>query len=75
MEKLLNKRVKIISDNENYNEYLDKILIVTHVAKSIEEHPGYDTGLNGEALCDFKVEKTNDEVPFSLYEYEFQVIN
>jgi len=69
---LLNRKVKITSDNENYTEYMDKTLVITHVAYSTADHPGYDL-LVGEALCDFKTIDGKD-VPFSLYEYEFKLI-
>lgn len=70
---LLNRKAKITSDNENYTEFMGKKLIITHVAYSTSEHPGYDTSLAGEALCDFKTIDGKD-VPFSLYEYEFKLI-
>ena len=34
-------------ENESYNAFKDKTLIITHVATCIEEHQGYDEGLNG----------------------------
>lgn len=71
---LLHKLAVITSDNENYDELKDIILRITHVAYSPSEHPGYDSSLNGEALCDFVVNETNQQVPFSLYEYEFKLI-
>lgn len=73
--KLHGKTVRIISDNENYVNYLDKDLIITSVARSIKDHPGYDYTMNGEALCDLKVKDRKEDIPFSLYEYEFKVIN
>lgn len=66
-------RVKIASDNDNdnYDEFRDKVLIVTHIAKSEADHPGYDSSLKGECLMDFETEEGED-VPFSLYEYEIE---
>ena len=73
MKTLLGKKVKIISDNDNYDSFRNEILIITYVAHSTEEHPGYDTSLNDEALCDLKTIDGKD-VPFSLYEFEFEII-
>lgn len=73
MKKILGKKVRIISDNENYSEFKDKDLIITHVAYSEDRHPGYDTSLKGQALCDLKT-TTGEQVPFSLYEYELKLI-
>lgn len=70
---LLNKKVKVISDNDSYDSFRDKTLIITHVAYNTDQHPGYDNGLEGEALCDFKTIEGED-VPCSLYEYEFELI-
>lgn len=66
-------KIRKDNDNENYNDYRDKTLLITHVAHNTDEHPGYDSSLKGEALCDFKVEETDEDVPFSLYEYEIIV--
>jgi hypothetical protein len=37
----------------------DKELRITHVAYDESEHPGYDKGMEGQALCDFVVNETN----------------
>lgn len=55
------------NDNENYKRWRGKILTVTHIARSREEHGGYDEGVGG-ALVSCK------NFPFSLYEYEFDVV-
>ena len=72
--KLLGRKVKVISDNENYDSFRNKTLVITHVAYDIFDHPGYDEGLKGMALCDFKELKTGKEIHSSLYEYEFELI-
>lgn len=72
-KKLNGKLAVIVSDNNNYDNYRNKLLRITHVAYNRTEHPGYDEGMEGQALCDFKVEKTRENLPFSLYEYEFQL--
>lgn len=59
-------KIIITSDNENYNRYRNKVFVVSHVAHSIKQHPGYDSGV-GQALVDCR------GLPFSLYEYEFEV--
>jgi len=60
-------KIKIISENENYIPYLNKIWTVTNIAYNTDEHPGYDDSMEGEALVDC------DGLPFSLYEYEFSI--
>lgn len=52
------------NDNENYDSFRNKVLTVSNVATNEREHPGYDTGMNGQALYDF------DGIPCSLYDYE-----
>lgn len=75
MSLLLNKLAVITSDNDIYDKYRDVTLRITHVAYNEKQHPGYDAGMEGEALCDFVVDATGEEVGFSLYEYEFKVID
>jgi len=68
---LIGKKVKITSDNENYEPFIGKILIVTDASIGGR---GYDDSMYPEALCSFKLMGSNKEVPFSLYEYEFEII-
>lgn len=68
--KLLGKKAKITSDNENYTRFFDKVLIITHASN---EGRGYDESCYPEMLCDFKCED-GSEFPFALYEYEFELI-
>lgn len=63
--------VTIISDNENYNEYKEMDLTITHIATSTQQHPGYDDSMEGMQLLDLETEEM-DDVPFSLYEYEVE---
>lgn len=65
------KIVKIVSDNENYLNYLDLELEITHASNSGRF---YDSAMYPEILCDLKVKETGEEVPFALYEYEFMEI-
>lgn len=61
-------KIRIISDNENYIPYLGKKWRINHIAKNRDQHIGYDESMEGEALVDC------DGLPFSLYEYEFEVV-
>lgn len=70
MSTLIGKRALIVSDNENYEAYRDKVLIITHASNS---GIGYDDACYPEMLCDFECED-GTEFPFALYEYEFQLI-
>lgn len=68
-------KVMVASDNDNtcYDSFRDKVLIITHVATSKEDHLGYDEGMNGMALYDFETED-GEEVHNSLYEYEIESV-
>ena len=68
-------RVKVHpnNDNENYDDFRDKVLVVTHVAYSTNDHPGYDDSIKGQALVDLETED-GEEIPCSLYEYELEII-
>lgn len=57
------------NDNDNYDDFRDKILIVTHVARNIKEHPGYDESMKGQGLYDLETED-GEEINSSLYDYE-----
>ncbi len=71
MKGLLNKIVQIISDNENYIDWLNRDLVVTYASNSGN---GYDSGMYPEMLCDLKDANTGEECPFALYEYEFRIV-
>ena len=73
--------VFIDTDNDQYREYLNKELMVTHVATKYMKareffdngkpngfHPGFDNA--GAALYDLEYDGT--EVPFSLYDWELR---
>lgn len=64
-------KVNTHNDNENYNDFRDKILVITHIAKDREEHPGFDECIN-EPLYDLEIFDTKIDVPCSLYEYELE---
>ncbi len=65
-------RFKISPDNDNdsYDAFRDKVLIVTHSSNS---GPFYDESMYPQNLMDFKTED-GEEFPFALYEYEVESI-
>ena len=69
---LIGKKVIITSDNDNYDDYRDLVLKITHAEIGGR---GYDKSIYPEALCSFIVVKTGEEVPYSLYEYEFEIVD
>ncbi len=69
---LIGKKVIITSDNDNYDDYRDLELKITHAEIGGR---GYDKSIYPEALCSFIVVKTGEEVPYSLYEYEFEIVD
>ena len=62
-------RVSPDNDNENYNSFKDSVLIVTHVAKDRNSHPGYDESVSPDYLYDLETE-SGEAVNCSLYDYE-----
>ena len=64
--------VIITSDNDNYDDYRGKELVITHKATNTREHQGFDSSMEGQGLYDLIVKKTKEEVPFSLYDYEIE---
>jgi len=67
---LIGKKVKITSDNDNYDNFKDKTLIITDADN---KGRGYDSSMCPEMLCSFRCTDGTD-FPFSLYEYEFEII-
>ncbi|MFY8161510.1 MAG: hypothetical protein ACOVNU_09285 [Candidatus Kapaibacteriota bacterium] len=61
--------VIIVSDNDNYDKYIGKELVVTHKSTSGRF---FDSSMEGQGLYDLKVKKTGEEVPFALYDYEIE---
>jgi hypothetical protein len=70
--KIICKKAMILSsnDNDNYDNFRDKVLIITHAAR---EGRGYDNSIYPELLCDFECED-GSQFPFALYEYEFELL-
>ena len=68
---MINKIVRIVSDNDNYIDYIGIDLVVTH---SSNKSLGYDNSLFPMMLLDLDVVDSGKSVPFSLYEYEVEVV-
>ena len=64
-------RVSEYNDNDNYDEFRDKTLIITSIYTNSNEHMGYDESMEGMALYEFTTEEGKD-VPYALYEYEIE---
>ena len=66
------QKVKVSNknDNDNYDSFRDKVLIITHAEVG---GSGYDNSMYPEKLMCFKTED-GEEVPFSLYEYEVKAV-
>ena len=58
--------VSDLNDNESYDEFRDKVLIITH---SSNKGYTYDETMYPQMLMSFKTED-GEEVSCSLYEYE-----
>ena len=59
------------NDNDNYETFRDKVLIVEDIATSNNDTCAYDSSMKGMQLMVFTTEQGED-VPFSLYEYEVE---
>ena len=66
MVQLINKTVRIVSDNENYTPYINKDLIVTQCY--------YQEDRDIEPIYDLDIVNSTEVFPFSLYEWEFEVV-
>lgn len=63
-------RVNPNNDNECYDSFMDKMLVITHVAKDSNECMGYDSSMSPERLYDLKEFRSGKCVGCSLYDYE-----
>jgi hypothetical protein len=68
----IGQRVKVSrnNDNESYDSFRDKVLIVTHSSNKGEY---YDSGMYPQKLMSFETED-GEEVPYSLYECEVELV-
>lgn len=67
----INTQVMVTPSNDNdcYDKFRNKVLIVTHTARSIKDHPGYDEEMEGEVLHDLE-DLEGNSIPCSLYSCE-----
>lgn len=63
-------KVRVVrgNDNDYYNSFRDKVLIITHADN---KGTGYDQGMHPQGLYCFETEE-GEEVGFSLYDYELE---
>jgi hypothetical protein len=66
---LVNKIVRITSDNENYIDWINRDLVITYASN---KGLGYDDTMYPQMLCDFQDADTGEVCPFACYEYEFE---
>lgn len=57
--------------NPAWNITAKTLFVVTHVARSTKDHPGYDNA-TGDALYDLKYADSGEDFPCSLYDYELE---
>ena len=67
----INQKVRVSpnNDNDNYDSFRNEVLIITNVAKSKADHPGYDESVSPDYLYDL-VTISGKVVNCSLYDYE-----
>ena len=70
---IFNKNTVPKNDNK-IKTICTKTLIITNVARNIDEHPGFDDSLEGQYLYDF-IDMQGNEISCSLYDYEIVPIN
>jgi len=67
------------NNNEDYDEFRGKVLIVEELYLSEEDHMHYnyeqfseDPNLDGMKLINLTIEEDGEKFPYSLYEYELE---
>jgi hypothetical protein len=60
------------NDNENYDDFRDKKLKIVDKITIKDNHPAFDDALENQALYSFEDVETNEDIPFSLYDYELE---
>lgn len=65
-------RINPENDNENYDAYRGKDLLISYISKNSSEHPLYDQSMSPDYLYDLEIEENGrlKDVPFLLYDYE-----
>ena len=59
------------NDNENYEDFRGKVLIITGIYTNSNETVFYDESMEGMALYEF-ITEDGEGVPFALYECEIE---
>jgi hypothetical protein len=65
-------KVSSNNDNENYDDFRYKKLRIVDKITIKDNHPAFDDALEDQALYSFEDVETNEDIPFSLYDYELQ---
>lgn len=65
-------RIAEHNDNDNYDKFRNKKLIITHKVTRKDNHPLFDESLPEQALYSFEGED-GENIPFSLYDYEIEL--
>jgi hypothetical protein len=60
------------NDNENYDDFRDRKLKIVDKITIKDNHPAFDDALEDQALYSFEDVETNEDIPFSLYDYELE---
>lgn len=60
-------KIRILNRDGQYAKWADKTWIVSHIAHTKNEHPGFDAACAGDVLIDC------EGLPVSLYSWEFEV--
>ena len=60
------------NDNENYDNFRGKELVITEKFTNSKENPYFDEGLSGMALYHLMERETGKKIPFALYDYELE---
>lgn len=63
-------KVIINTDNDSYEKFFNKELIVTHASN--KDNPYYDSTCYPEKLCELMCIETGEKLPYALYEWELK---
>jgi hypothetical protein len=64
-------KVSSENDNDNYDDFREKVLRIVHVATNTSQHMGYDESMQRMGLYDLET-LDGKEINYSLYEYELE---
>lgn len=65
-------KVAHFNDNENYNAFRNKVLIIDGVTRNTDEHFGYDEGMGDEYLYNL-TDLDGNLINCALYDYELEL--